>query len=242
MKTFKTLLLLLWIATGLVSCNKDWYLRKADSFYIENIYEDDILVYHFDYENKTLKNVCYYYGGSTDTFLTDSGYKIYDELGMRGKKAFEFDEQGRCTKITYYKSLPDSIYCYMNLFYESDNLSKIDWYGGDGTYSGNYTYQYDTVPNALYVLNEYVEPNVINYWKYQPNHCIGQNSDVEDEYGYTEFFFVYSFSFPYSDGCILWLYSFTYTYNKYGLPEEAVYHIKSEPENLHRLRFEYVKL
>jgi hypothetical protein len=132
----------------------------------------------------------------------------------------------------------------MNLFYENDNLSKINWYSGNGNYSGNITYQYDTVPNALYVLNPYIEPNVFDYWKYQPNHCIQQNSDVMSEEGLALFEYMYSFYVigPISDLWVLWLYSYTYTYNKYGLPEEAVYYIKSDPENLHHLRFEYVKL
>jgi len=243
MKKTNILLLLILIALSIFSCKKDEVVNKDKQKYISKIFENDELIYDFIYEGNKLMFVYKYSSGSIDTFFIESGIEIKDELFAN--KIFEYDEEGKCTKITYYKSLPDSIFYFLNLFYESDNLSKIDCYGGDGNYAGNITYEYDTSPNALYVLNRFVEPNFYNYWKFQPNHCIEQNSDGENEDGYALIKFAYSFQtqFPiYDEIAIFALYSYYYTYTEEGLPAQAIYHSRSEPEILNNLRFVYVEL
>ena len=239
----KTKILLSIILSSLLinSCKKDEIVPEEKDSYIHKIYENEVLKYEFKYTEKNLTYVYYYKGSSIDTFLIDSGNNLNNKYF--GNEKYEYDDQGRCEKIIYYRSLPDSIYFYLNFFYESDNLSKIEWYGGDGNYAGNFILQYDAIPNPLYILNKFIKPSLFNFWKYQPNNCIEQNSDVEHEEGYALFEYSYSFETQSpTDIYITDLYSYFYTLNESGLPIIAVYNSHYQPHCYQYLKFEYIEM
>lgn len=243
MKNYRIFILLIFVSIISFTCNhKNKFSESSDGF-IKAIYYNDNLYYDFNYKDTNLVYVVYHnLHGFIDTFYMDNKKPIKQEK-IFGNELFEYDDEGKCKKITYYRSLPDSIFSTLELFYERENLSRIDFYGGDGEYSGNISYEYDTYSNPLYILNSYITPNIYNYWMFQPNHCINQNSDVEREEGYALFTFRYSFPmYPPQDNYALVLYDYDYTYYENGLPKEALIHSHNETNNLDNLRFEYIEM
>ncbi|MCD4793980.1 MAG: hypothetical protein K8R54_12150 [Bacteroidales bacterium] len=217
---------------------------SSDTTYLTKyIYLNNNLQYEFIYQDTVLNKVIYFnLNGNVDTFYIEKQQPVNNQK-FWGNSLYEYNEEGKCIKITYYKSLPDSITGITELFYEVDNLSRIDFYGGDGEYSGNIIYKYDTNTNALSVLEPFINPNYINYWKYQPNHCIGQSSDVETEDGYAIFIYHYSYpQYPPQDIYVSELYNYDYTYDEKGLPMNAIFYMHSNPEDSDTLRFEYIEM